>query len=273
MAGRPGPGPMQAASGTRGALPYSGDDIDSDIALAESPDVGNQTVNASLPELINGLRDSGVFETYTGINLRGQIRENDTTPLQFKYLAADCRLYYTLANVYNFSSLWHQAANAMWNDSSLCVTGSQGYAASGNTTAAMAPPASPNLKPNSSAVDILAAAVNVSKPVDSSGLLDNNLAGSKGNTIILCEDGRCRSSRSCIQSPITCAKQNNEVVTKPVCLQRCTGPDRRCPGSNFECDFSNKMETRYYGNGSNVKVQPQYEGWCRPQLETPRTEC
>ncbi len=51
-------------------------------------------------------------------------------PLQFAYLAADCRIYYTLDSVVNVSSLWRDAARAMWVDSRLCVAGSTGYAAS-----------------------------------------------------------------------------------------------------------------------------------------------
>ena len=272
VGGRPVSGPMQAASGTRGALPYSGDDIDSDFALAESPDVGNQTVNASFPELIDGYRDSGVFEIFTGINLRDQVRENETVPLQFKYLAADCRLYYTLANVYNFSRLWHDAANAIWNDPSLCVTGSQGYATSGNATAATAPPAAPDLQLNSSAVDVLAAAVNVSMAADGSGLLDApRKVGSKGGSIVTCPTGTCNSGGTCESTSVLCP--NNKYVNIRACLARCTGPDYTCAGTNTYCDLSNKLETKAYGSGSKGGQQTLYEGWCRPSSGTPSTGC
>ncbi|KAI9657704.1 MAG: hypothetical protein M1821_002880 [Bathelium mastoideum] len=134
VGGRPETGPMQAASGTRGAQVYSADDLDDDFQFASSQ---NDTANSTLPP-----RDLSFYVTYAGFNLRDQVRPNDSTPLQFKYEAADCRIYYNLANVYNMPQLWRDAAKATWEDRSLCVEGSTGYSTPSNgTTTSKTPPA------------------------------------------------------------------------------------------------------------------------------------
>ncbi|QDS71990.1 hypothetical protein FKW77_001622 [Venturia effusa] len=118
MGGRPnGPAPMQAASGNRGAILYDADSLTDDITFAASV---NETANAVLPDR----SDSGIYFDWITFNLRDQIRGKDTDPLQFKYIPANCRLYYKLSNAYNMTNLWHDVANANWNDSSLCVPGS-----------------------------------------------------------------------------------------------------------------------------------------------------
>lgn len=55
------------------------------------------------------------------------MRASETTPLQFKYDAADCRIFYTLDNVYNMSRLWRDAATAAFDDPARCVDGSTGF--------------------------------------------------------------------------------------------------------------------------------------------------
>lgn len=84
---------MQAASGSRGALAYSGDELDADF-LQTNNITSNATANV-LPILNDaGNRDTGIFVTYAGFTLRDQVRganASTVTPLQFSYLAADCR--------------------------------------------------------------------------------------------------------------------------------------------------------------------------------------
>ncbi len=62
-----------------------------------------------------------------------QIRQADTTPLQFKYEAANCRIYYTLDNIYNMTRLWYDVSAAAFVDSSLSVDGSTGFSKTNNT--------------------------------------------------------------------------------------------------------------------------------------------
>jgi hypothetical protein len=118
--GRPGTGPMQVVAGTRGAVSYSIFDLDEDMSYARDID---STTHALIPEV----RDTGIYAEAAGVNLRDQIRKDDTTPLQFKYEAADCRIYYTHANVYNITQLWRDVATAAFVDTSKCVEGSRSF--------------------------------------------------------------------------------------------------------------------------------------------------
>lgn len=151
--GRPATGPMQAASGTRGSRSYDTSELDSEMAFARSIDEEVEVnVNATVPEV----RDSAIFVNYAAFNLLDQIRKDEKTPLQFKYEAADCRIYYTLANLYNMTRLWHDVSAAAFEDSSLCVEGSTGFSATNNTepTAPPKPPLkAPILSLNMSTVE------------------------------------------------------------------------------------------------------------------------
>jgi hypothetical protein len=68
------------------------------------------------------------------------VRENDSTPQQFKYEFADCRLFYNLQNVYNTSQLWRDVAHAAWLDPSVCVMNSTGFPTGRNSTSKKEPP-------------------------------------------------------------------------------------------------------------------------------------
>lgn len=94
--------------------------------------VDNATL-ATVPHLTDrGYRDSGVFTAAFGINLRDQVRPDDPVPLQFKYEPADCRIFYSLANAFNFTRLWSDAVIAAFDDNSMCVDGSTGFSRSSN---------------------------------------------------------------------------------------------------------------------------------------------
>ncbi|GJC96553.1 peptidase S41 family protein [Colletotrichum higginsianum] len=122
VGGAPKPGPMQAASGSRGARLYTGDTLDKDFSWISGR---NESVRRLLPHDRN---ETGIFVDYAAFNLRDQLREDDTsTPLQFRYVPADCRLYFTVDNVYNMTALWHDVAHAAFENPSLCVEGSTGY--------------------------------------------------------------------------------------------------------------------------------------------------
>lgn len=97
---------------------------------------------ATVPQLTNsGYRNLGVFTAALSINLRDQIRPNDTEPLQFKYEAADCGIFYTLANVLNYTRLWSDAVTAVFDDTSKFVSGSTGFSNSDKTAPKPAPAA------------------------------------------------------------------------------------------------------------------------------------
>lgn len=143
-------------------------------------------------------------------NLRDQIRDKETDPLQFKYIPANCRLYYKLSNAYNMPNLWHDVANANWNDQSLCVPGS--------TTAADDSITPPSL----TTIAVIPPLVNW--PVNDTELASVISDGSGG-----LQDGgdrnsgmtECDASCSCQTISFRCASSAAEKP-KSVCLQKCT---------------------------------------------------
>jgi len=134
VGGLPQSGPMQTASGSRGAEIYVDQNIDDDVAAAE---YFNATTAESLPS-----REIDVLITFLSVNLRDQIRkEQQDVPVQFVYDAADCRIFYTVENWSDSSSLWTYAVNAISNPK-LCVAGSTGYSSTGTGLQASTPPPS-----------------------------------------------------------------------------------------------------------------------------------
>lgn len=132
VGGLPQDGPMQTASGTRGAQIYTAENIDADIAVAE---YFNATTSDLLPD-----RDEDVLITFLGVNLRDQVRKDqEDVPVQFLYDAADCRIFYTIDTASNYSRLWTYAVNAI-SDSKLCVPRSTGYASTSSNSQAPTPP-------------------------------------------------------------------------------------------------------------------------------------
>jgi hypothetical protein len=147
VGGLPRTGPMQAPAQSRGARLYSTGVMDIDMTFAGGLD--NDTA-ALLPNRSVG-RD--LLINFASINLRDQVRKGDTVPLQFKYEAADCRIFFTMANYYNYSQLWLDAAAAIWTDSKRCVTNSTGFSFTGNTTAEKKPP-SLTVLPDASSINL-----------------------------------------------------------------------------------------------------------------------
>lgn len=117
---------MQTPSGSRGAQSYSFDNLDTDIKIVKE---SNATAGNFLPE-----RQNDIFISYASFNLRDQVRKDESTPLQFVYEAANCRIFYTKDTVYNFGKLWRYAANAIWAKPELCVQGSTGIASNGSSS-------------------------------------------------------------------------------------------------------------------------------------------
>jgi hypothetical protein len=128
VGGIPQQGPMQTASGTRAAVEYSGDEILDDFYRAIS---FNSSVQALFPQ---ALGDTGMAIVYTGLSLRDQVRRNETIPNQMLFLPAKCRIFWTLANFYNYTRLYIDAHDATFVDSARCVAGST------NVTTAPTPP-------------------------------------------------------------------------------------------------------------------------------------
>lgn len=124
--GLPQTGPMQIPGGSRGAEAYSLFDLDDEIAVARAM---NSSVDKLLPN-----RDFDFYVTYGAINIKDAVREGSSTPLQFTYEAADCRIFYTPRTVYNYLNLWNYVVDAMWRNPSLCIVDSTNQISSTNVT-------------------------------------------------------------------------------------------------------------------------------------------
>lgn len=117
IGGMPSPGPMQAASGSRGATSYSGEELWYDFA----------TTPGSTQDFVQP--DTGMSGLYTGFTLRDQMQRNETVPNQVLYMPANCRLYWTIDNFYNYTRLWQDVHDAMFTAGGYCVAGSTNDAA------------------------------------------------------------------------------------------------------------------------------------------------
>ncbi|KAF2795817.1 hypothetical protein K505DRAFT_301442 [Melanomma pulvis-pyrius CBS 109.77] len=266
--GRPSTGPMQAASGTRGANLYDAFSLDDDILFARSIDeFVDENVNATFPEI----RELGMYIKFAGFNIRDQIRKDEPTPLQFKYEAADCRIYYTLANVYNFTRLWHDVAAAAFTDPSLCVDGSTGFSTTNNTTP-NAPPKPESQRPT----------LNQDNPTIEQVEFEENPTGGLhdafgkpigGNEIVLCPtSGVCLDGKSqCRSVAITCPGIKGEKVVK-ACLPPCTNRkgSTSCPGT---CIILQTQESKV-GLASTANYGGNlFSGLCYPKQGNKKLGC
>ncbi|KAL9075419.1 MAG: hypothetical protein Q9157_004021 [Trypethelium eluteriae] len=127
IGGHPEHGPIQAASGSRGAAAYSNDELYYDFEVAGE----NSTAAASLPLVPP---DTGIQGVFAGFTLRDQIQRNHTIPNQVLYMPADCRLFWTFANFYNYTRLWQDVYEVAFTEPSSCVPGSRNVTASPTTT-------------------------------------------------------------------------------------------------------------------------------------------
>lgn len=129
--GRPKEAPMQGVGGVKGGQSLGINYINGYIQQAQkliaraastsSPLLTQdewRDFNASSPSLEPSFAWSG------NINLRNEYDpDDDQTPLQFVYEAAECRLFYTIDNYLQQETVWQASAKAMFGDGE-CVKGS-----------------------------------------------------------------------------------------------------------------------------------------------------
>ncbi|KAN0113262.1 hypothetical protein V8E51_006213 [Hyaloscypha variabilis] len=225
--GRPSTGPMQAPSGSRGALIYNTYELDSDISFAQTL-LDQQGLGESASFLPNRTEALEVFVTFASINLRDEVRRGDTIPLQFAYDAADCRIFYTPQTVYNYTALWQYAADAIWSNSSLCVAGSTGYANTGTNQTDFVGPSSSS--PGTVTVADLTAHLSAANASTiESHVLDDVTISSINFPIpctsnAQCPTGVCAFTTSC--GSITPSRQ---------CLSTCFPAGLRCGPNGAKC--------------------------------------
>jgi hypothetical protein len=254
VGGRPISGPMQAVAGTRGARVYSADAIDDDMTYVKD-NVGNEALYNSLPNR----SDTGMFITYAGLNIADQVRKDDPVPLQFKYEAADCRLYYTLANIYNMSRLWHDVAAAAWTDSSLCVEGST---ANANNATRPPPPRTAQIP----SLDLGLGTVNRAfLEVNSTGGLFDGQPGRQIGKIIHCSStSQCGADNTpCTSLQINCGSADNPRWSlTEACTPRCSDTSD-CTGEHTFCDKNEIVNAKVHSNSGNSQKSADLHGIVR----------
>ncbi|KAF2639195.1 hypothetical protein P280DRAFT_508336 [Massarina eburnea CBS 473.64] len=214
IGGQPITGPMQAVGGNRGAAPYSSSELEEEIKF-----IGEQnfTARSLLPALKEDDEiESGVFTSFLNVNLRDQGRPNDPLPLQFRYEPADCRIFYSLDNVYNMSRLWRDVVAAAFVDSNLCIEGST--ALRNNTKP---PPRPPIIK--QSPVHFVRPDIGFQYIFDDDdGLQDQKIPKKKGN-VTACPDSVCSDDQEkCLRVPdLPCSKKSGSG-TSLLCLRAAT---------------------------------------------------
>lgn len=294
VGGRPEPGPMQVASGSRGAARYARTFIDNDI---EAIGQYNSTINETLPLS----QDSGIAVTWAGFTLRDQIRSNSTVPNQFLYIPADCRIYWSLANYNNYTQLWRDAWSGTFGDGSICVPGSMDVTNPPSQITARS--LDVEQRDSSSVASFIADIIGATDSdtwLDHDGVEDGpaGTVGGDGNSLVFCadntgkpQDGVC-GGRKC--RPVTFPCLNNvqpgsceagkcqgasNGITKYVCEKTCDAgknPSGQCGGS-FDCIPNSQVS----GNGRTpvgrsknpsapLKVT---KGYCTPHrgAQKPRT--
>lgn len=259
VGGRPTKGPMQAVSGSRGAAAYSSDVLDTDI----------RQVNATLNDLeavsrLPDRRDTGMWINYAGFTMRNQVRQNDPTPLHFRFQAADCRIFYTLKNVYNLKQLWLDAVKATWDDSSLCVEGSTGYPSLRNTDSNKPPPPSGNHTQvakfdfNPDAPQAANATFEIHDGPDPS---DRQAITFKPCDAI--DESKTAKDRKCMYMDVRCTTQTNRVyyVGVPYWRWRCEIPTQSdgCQGVGKCAKFAIQPSKAHTNGNTDTEA---YWGYC-----------
>jgi hypothetical protein len=270
VGGQPRTGPMQAASGSRGAAGYDSFLLDLDFKETIKYDDNTQS---QLPNR----SDPGMQISFASFNLRDQVRTADDPagpPLQFTYLAADCRLWFTLDNVLNLTTLWHDVAAAAWTDSSRCVTGSTGYAPlSANSTATSKPPPASSATSLPELPVVLYGENTVVPPgtMNMGSIHDDKNGVREYEPVQRCDrlNGEpkhgCGRYSSCNTIKWRCDKQQF-FHDLDACVQEC---------SNYE-PCNSWYSCRYFDAGyqakSHSKNDPLRRGVCIPKLGSPDTE-
>ena len=265
VGGRPATGPMQGVAAGRGARSYSLSVLDANIGFAQGLLSSRGSPDANF--LPNRTTANDVYIVDAGINLRDQVRQDDETPLQFTYEAADCRIFWTPKTIFSYAALWQYAADAIWSNASLCVSGSTGFSNNGSQTAADESPAPPESLSKLSPFNMteyLSTLSNQTPALDSSDLEDGLSAGGgvygrarsatfrdcsvDANGYYYCSQGyQCKNVQRCSTS----------TAVSPTCVETCNyAPGTACGGG--KCNSQQVPDKK-------IGQQVRYSGFCQPR--------
>lgn len=262
VGGRPTTGPMQGVAAGRGARSYSLSVLDANIGFAQ--DLLSSAGSPDANFLPNRSTANDVYIVDAGVNLRDQVRQDDETPLQFTYEAADCRIFWTPKTIFNYAALWQYAADAIWSNETLCVAGSTESSNNGSQTAAdESPEPSSKLSPFNM-TEYLSSLSNQTPALDSSPLEDGLSAGGG-----VYGRGRSATFRDCsvdtkgyyyCSQGYTCQnvqRCSSSTARSPTCVETCNyAPGTACGGGRC-----NSQQVP----GSTIGQQNRYSGFCQPK--------
>ncbi|TVY44586.1 Peptidase S41 family protein [Lachnellula occidentalis] len=275
---------------SRGAVAYTLDSLDNRIGVAqELLQEGSDPSSADF--LPNRTTATDVWITYADINLRDQVRKGSDTPLQFVYEAATCRIFYTPQTFYNYTALWTYAANAMWNDSSLCVKDSTGYSTT-SATNTTAPPSSVLPSPKASVStdpkigSIIMNVLSGSSPDAHSPILDagrptslvaarpKNQSKLKAVEKISCLLAACPSTDYfCLKTSLTCDSKTKKAIPGSWCVPVCNpnqgGKVASTCGNSGSCQVLDSTVPGFKNTGGTLSKGRN--GFCNPPAPACRT--
>jgi NAD-dependent dihydropyrimidine dehydrogenase PreA subunit len=240
IGGRPVVGPMQTASGTRGAREYTSDALDFD-----SKQLNDTLRDEGAYSQSPARDDTGMWIDFASFNIRDQMRKDGDTPLQFQYNAAQCRIYYTLDNIYNMTRLWRDAASATWEDKSLCVEDSTGYAPEPNSSESKSPPDRKAQTPvlDTDSINKVSLQTNSTGGLDGITFQRNSIPASNLDKFVECDSLRpCKGSFTC-QSVVATCPQGGFVWKQDqpsLCLPPCSTSGRR----QCDCQTNRRAESK-----------------------------
>lgn len=272
VGGRPDLTPMQGASGSRGARALDFDTLDANIAFVQDLLLSSDTP-AAAHFLPNRSEAHDVFVLGGGINLRDQVRAAESTPLQFLYEPADCRIFFTPKTVLNYTALWEYAAEAAWQNSSLCVAGA------GNVTTM----SSEESATNTTTIDVARFDIDAQIPqlangtdvdvstVGNDALLDTNSFSKANITSVACShDKDCKSTQQVCRKVQLCA---NTKATGH-CVNKCKfgGSAARCVGTTGAGTCRMDTAAVKVNTTAGVLTNPG-GGYCAPTVGKTTTAC
>jgi len=260
---------------SRGAAAYQLDSLDNRIEAAQQILQNNSDPNANF--LPNRTTATDVWVTYADINLRDQVRKGGNIPLQFVYEAATCRIFYTPKTFYNYTALWTYAADAMWNNPSLCVKDSTGYSTT-SATNTTAPPSSvlPSPKASSTADpkigSIIMSVLDGSSPEQHNPIMDGGTKTKQTQPHFEgkpCPTGKCPSADYfCLQTLLGC-DSNKKPIKGSYCVPICNpnlGGKTVNACTNFGVCLPLKQDVPGFTKSKQFQNVPVGSGYCNPPI-------
>ncbi|ETS73430.1 hypothetical protein PFICI_15035 [Pestalotiopsis fici W106-1] len=282
VGGRPQTGPMQSVGGSRGARAYDTFLLDEDFTDAITFDDAAAT---SLPNRT----DTGMYITEAGFNLRDQVRSATDPigpPLQFDYLAADCRLYFTLDNVLNMTALWRDVATAAWQDTSRCVKDSTGYTTTSADGSAMIPKPPPQTTAVTADIPAIGYLFDADPTPDDSSddaipMVDGQVRAKRSAPVVPCdpEDPKeCVTGVStCQPIQVSCANGKTSATTH-ACVKVCNVGQSNCGSDAPVCNqkiFHESKETKSLlsPKKDGITGKQVARGFCVPRQGNTKLGC